>query len=151
VCSDLTARGWKSLLDLLERSNCKLQIFEFGDDKETGSMSTEASLTEHLASPLFENLTSLRVTSKIGIELDSPQLLDALSEVCENVQRPQLLPYLETLVLDSVSSVENVRGMVSARVAAYGEYCNSKLRRVSAEFREEIFVLDRDLALLNHL
>jgi hypothetical protein len=109
-------------------------------------MSTEASLTEHLASPLFENLTSLRVTSKIGIELNSPQLVDALSEVCEVTQRPRLLPHLETLVLDSVSSVERVRGMVSTRVAAYGGYCNSKLRRVSAELRGDYFVLDMDLA-----
>ncbi|KAJ2921535.1 hypothetical protein H1R20_g15560, partial [Candolleomyces eurysporus] len=138
-------RGWESLLSLLERSHCKLEAFEFGDDKMP-------ELTNILESHLFEHLTNLRVT-KVLQHPDCLQLLDALSEAseaCEDTQEPRMLPLLETLALDSVCSVERVREMVSARVAAYGGFRKSKLRRVFADLTKKGFALDMDLTSQNH-
>ncbi|RXW20349.1 hypothetical protein EST38_g5502 [Candolleomyces aberdarensis] len=148
----LQARGWESLSGLLKRSNCKLQIFEFGDDESPGSRFTEEWITKYLKfSPGFEHLTSLRVTSEIGQNSDSLQLLEALSEVCGDVPRPRLLPVLETLILDSVRSVVDVRRMVSDRIAAYGANGRSKLRRVSADLVGEDFAVDMDLTSQSHV
>jgi hypothetical protein len=145
-----SARAWRSLLDLLERSDCNLQALEVGvDDVEPAAQVaplTEALLTESFFLPLFDHISSLRITSEIGRRENSLQLLDALSEVCEVPQRPRVLPLLETLVLDSVRSIESVRIMVFARVAAYGESDRPKLRRVSAELKGDTFVLDMDLS-----
>ncbi|KAJ2921968.1 hypothetical protein H1R20_g15129, partial [Candolleomyces eurysporus] len=122
--NELRIGGWESLLSLLERSNCKLQAFEFGDDYTP-------ELIKNLKSPLFEHLTSLRLTSPLSHRPDiSFQLLDALSEACEEIQRPRMLPLLETLIFDSVPSEDSVREMISARAAAYGGCGKSKLRRV---------------------
>ncbi|RXW20356.1 hypothetical protein EST38_g5499 [Candolleomyces aberdarensis] len=139
VISDLRARGWESLLSLLERSNCKLQAFEIGDN--------ETTVIENLKSPLFEHLTNLMLPS---VATEHPnvslQLLDALSEACEETQRPRMLPLLETLRLDFVHLVDRVREMVSARVAAYGGYGRSKLRRVCAQYiGGEEYALEMDL------
>jgi hypothetical protein len=136
-------RGWNSLLSLLERSRCKLLTLEFGDDENPGSRFTEVFLTQNLkSSPVFEHLTKLRVTSGVGRHPDSLQLLDALSEACEDSQEPRMLPLLETLILDSVVSVEDVQRMVSDRIAAYGGKGKSKLRRVSADLIGRDFALD---------
>ncbi|KAJ2935219.1 hypothetical protein H1R20_g1876, partial [Candolleomyces eurysporus] len=118
--SELQTRGWESLLSLLERSNCKLQAFEFGD----GDI---PDLVKNLESPLFEHLTSLQVTSNFYVYPDITQLLDALSEVCEETQRPRMLPLLETLIFKALHSEDDVR---VASVAAYGGCGKSKLRRV---------------------
>ncbi|RXW20347.1 hypothetical protein EST38_g5500 [Candolleomyces aberdarensis] len=105
------SRGWESLLGLLERSDCKLQALEIGEDETT-------ELIENLKSPLFEHLTSLGVTSTRATDA-STHLLVALSEAREDIQMPRMLPLLETLRLDSVRSEDSVQEMVSARVAAY--------------------------------
>ncbi|KAJ2921423.1 hypothetical protein H1R20_g15673, partial [Candolleomyces eurysporus] len=139
---ELEARGWKSLLSLLDRSSCKLQAFEFGNGNTP-------DFIKHLKSPLFEHLTSLKVasTSYFYGYLDvSGQLLDALSEACEETQMPRMLPLLETLKLDSIYSEDSVREMVSARVAAYGGCGRSKLRRVCAEYLSgDEYALEMDL------
>jgi hypothetical protein len=137
--------GWESLLKLLERSECKLQIFTIG-----GSYTPEA-MTKYLKSSLFKHLKTLKVTSGPGAHSDAAsfQLLDALSEVWPGTQWPRLFPLLELLVLDSVHSVDRVREMVSARVAAYGGCGKSTpLRRVSAQREVGGFVLDMDLTSL---
>jgi hypothetical protein len=141
--SELQTRGWDSLLSLLERSNCKLQDFMIGNI-------VVPELTEYLKSSLFEHLTTLRVTALHQHPDVSLRLVDTLSEACEQTQRPRMLPRLETLILDSVSSVEDVRRMVSDRVAAYGGYDKSKLRRVSAELVGDEFSLEMDLTSQNH-
>ncbi|RXW20362.1 hypothetical protein EST38_g5497 [Candolleomyces aberdarensis] len=139
VISELRTRGWESLLSLLERSNCKLRAFEIGDD--------ETTVIEYLKSPLFEHLTNLMLPSVLTEHSKvSLQLLDALSEACEETQRPRMFPLLETLRLDVVHSVDSVRKMVSARVAAYGGHGRSKLRRVRAQYIDgEEFALEMDL------
>ncbi|KAJ2921426.1 hypothetical protein H1R20_g15671, partial [Candolleomyces eurysporus] len=137
---ELQTRGWESLLSLLQRSNCKLQAFEFGDE-------STPDLIEHLKLPLFEHLTSLRVTSYLWACPDfSSQLLGALSEACEEIQMPRMLPMLETLILDSIHSEDSVREMVSTRVAAYGGCGKSKLRRVCVQRMDaEEYALEIDL------
>ncbi|RXW20348.1 hypothetical protein EST38_g5501 [Candolleomyces aberdarensis] len=141
---ELRPSGWESLLSLLERSNCKLQTFEYGDDNAP-------ELIENLKSPLFEHLTSLRVTSDLAQHPDvSVQLLAALSEACEETQRPRMFPLLETLILDSVHSGDSVQEMVSTRVAAYGGYGRLKLRRIYAQVidpdsEEPEYALEMDL------
>ncbi|KAJ2921969.1 hypothetical protein H1R20_g15131, partial [Candolleomyces eurysporus] len=120
---ELEPRGWESLLSLLERSNCKLQAFKFGH----GNI---PDLIKNLESPLFEHLTSLQVALNFyAYSHNIFQLLDALSEVCEETQRPRMLPLLETLIFKSLHSEDDVREMV-ASVAAYGGCGKSKLRRV---------------------
>ncbi|KAJ2925856.1 hypothetical protein H1R20_g11233, partial [Candolleomyces eurysporus] len=138
--SELQTRGWESLLSLLQRSNCKLQAFEFGDENTP-------DLIEKLKLPLFEHLTSLRVTSLLEKYPDlSSRLLDALSEASEETQMPRVLPLLETLKLDSIHSEVSVREMVSTRVAAYGGCGKLKLRRVCAQRLEaEEYALEIDL------
>ncbi|RXW20361.1 hypothetical protein EST38_g5496 [Candolleomyces aberdarensis] len=137
---ELQTRGWESLLSLLERSNCKLQAFEFGDDNIP-------DLIKNLKSPLFEHLTNLTLSSVLANHSDALlQLLDALSEACEETQRPRMLPLLETLMLKFVHSKDSVREMVSARVAAYGGWGKSKLRRVCAQYIDfEEYALEMDL------
>ncbi|KAJ2921970.1 hypothetical protein H1R20_g15130, partial [Candolleomyces eurysporus] len=139
--SELQTRGWESLLSLLRRSNCKLQAFEFGDDNTQ-------DLIKNLKSPPLEHLTSLKVTSYLTGNFDiSFQLLDPLSEACEETQRPRMLPLLETLTLEYVNSEDRVRKMVSARVAAYGGCGNSKLRRVCAQYIDvEEYALEINLS-----
>ncbi|KAJ2916362.1 hypothetical protein MD484_g4037, partial [Candolleomyces efflorescens] len=145
-----SARAWQSLLDLLERSDCNLQVLEIGiDDLEPPASAvplTEALLAESLFLPIFHHISSLRVTSEMGRQPNSLQLLDALSEVCPVTQRPRMLPLLETLVLDSVRSIESVRMMALARVAGYGGFDRPKLRRVSAGRKDDAFALDMDLS-----
>ncbi|KAJ2925859.1 hypothetical protein H1R20_g11234, partial [Candolleomyces eurysporus] len=137
---ELQTRGWESLLSLLQRSNCQLQAFEFGDENTP-------DLIEKLKSPLFEHLTSLKVTSYLEGHPDiSSQLLDVLSEACEETQMPRVLPLLETLKLNSIHSQVGVQEMVSARVAAYGGCGKSKLRRVCAQHMDaEEYALEIDL------
>ncbi|KAJ2921532.1 hypothetical protein H1R20_g15559, partial [Candolleomyces eurysporus] len=142
----IQTRGWESLSGLLKRSNCKLQIFEFGHDESPGSQFTEEWITKYLKfSPGFEHLTSLRVTSEIGKNSNSLQLLEALSEVCGDAPRPRLLPLLETLILDSVRSAGAVRRMVADRLSAYGGDGRPKLRWVYADLVGEDFAVDMDL------
>ncbi|KAJ2925855.1 hypothetical protein H1R20_g11232, partial [Candolleomyces eurysporus] len=139
---ELHTRGWRSLLSLLERSNCKLQVFELGN-------ADTPDLIKNLKSPLFKHLTSLKVTSIshfFGDPDTSFQLLDALSEACEETQIPRMLPLLETLKLNSIDSEDSVREMVSARVAAYGGCGRSKLRRVCAWYLSgDEYALEMDL------
>ena len=114
--------------------------------RKPGLRVTEVFLSRNLkSSPVFEHLTMLRVTAGIGPRPDTLQLLDALSESREegsDIQEPRILPLLETLILEHVSSLAEVRRMVNARIAAYGGSGESKLRRVCADLVGRDFSLD---------
>ncbi|KAJ2919603.1 hypothetical protein MD484_g819, partial [Candolleomyces efflorescens] len=125
----------ESLFKLLERSKCKLQALTIG-----------SPTTTFLESPFFNDLKTLKITEWPTMEAEA-QSVEALGEACSGTQCPRMFPFLEVLTLQRVESVDRVREIAYARIAASGGQGRSKLRRVIAQrVQNGRYILDMDFS-----